>query len=248
MLLGIAAFAEGPAVANYAVLNNGFRIRHARHEEIGANTRLYLSSDLKSSYVDVPTASIAAYEQEELPPASVPQIPAATAAPRVQPPDVRMLAADAAERHQIDADFSGAVIRAESNGHPRAVSPKGAQGLMQLMPQTAAKLGVADTFDPAANVDGGTRYLRQLLELYHSDAVRALAAYNAGPERVEQYGGVPPYRETRAYVGRVIRDYNRRKLAQQPPTVAIRPAASSRNGDAAAHVSSKTIHTSDTSR
>jgi soluble lytic murein transglycosylase-like protein len=95
---------------------------------------------------------------------------------------------------------------------------------MQLMPKTASQLGVANPFDPKANVDGGTKYLRELIERYNFDLVKALAAYNAGPQRVEQYGGVPPYRETRAYVARIVRDFNKKKLAQQklaqksPPT------------------------------
>src|SRR5204862_1166347 len=106
---------------------------------------------------------------------------------------------------------------AESGFKPHAVSPKGAQGLMQLMPHTASQLGVANAFDPKANVEGGTRYLRELLERYNFDLVKALAAYNAGPHRVEQYRGVPPYYETRAYIARIIRDFNRQKLAENPP-------------------------------
>jgi soluble lytic murein transglycosylase-like protein len=105
------------------------------------------------------------------------------------------------------------VIRAESGFNVRAVSPKGAQGLMQLMPQTASQLGVQNAFDPQANVEGGTRYLRELLERYDFDLIKALAAYNAGPQRVEQYGGVPPYYETKAYVARIVRDFNKKKLA-----------------------------------
>jgi len=111
------------------------------------------------------------------------------------------------------------VIRAESGFNVRAVSPKGAQGLMQLMPQTASQLGVHNAFDPQANVEGGTRYLRELLERYNFDLIKALAAYNAGPQRVEQYGGVPPYYETKAYVARIVRDYNKKlaaKNASQP--------------------------------
>jgi soluble lytic murein transglycosylase-like protein len=106
------------------------------------------------------------------------------------------------------------VIKAESGFNVRAVSPKGAQGLMQLMPGTASQLGVPNAFDPQANVEGGTRYLRELLERYNFDLVKALAAYNAGPQRVEQFGGVPPYYETRAYVARIVKDFNKKKVAQ----------------------------------
>ena len=117
----------------------------------------------------------------------------------------------------IDPDFIHSVIRAESGYNAKAVSPKGAQGLMQLMPATAAKLGVRDSLDPANNIDGGSRYLRELLLRYNGDAIKALAAYNAGPESVEKYQGVPPYRETRSYVARVISDFNRRKLCPNKP-------------------------------
>ena len=86
---------------------------------------------------------------------------------------------------------------------------------MQLMPKTASHLGVQNAFDPQANIDGGTRYLRELLERYDFDLIKALAAYNAGPQRVEQYGGVPPYYETKAYVARIVRDFNKKKLAAQ---------------------------------
>ncbi len=121
----------------------------------------------------------------------------------------------ASHRYHLDPDLVNSVIRAESGFNPKAVSRKGAVGLMQLEPQTAAHLGVADPFDPGANVDGGTRYLRELLVRYNFDLIKALAAYNAGPRRVEQYHGVPPYYETQAYVGKIVRDFNRKKLAER---------------------------------
>jgi soluble lytic murein transglycosylase-like protein len=131
--------------------------------------------------------------------------------------------AAASGRYRLDPDLVNSVIRAESGFNVRAVSRKGAQGLMQLMPGTASKLGVPNAFDPEANVEGGTRYLRELLERYNFDLVKALAAYNAGPHRVEQYGGVPPYYETRAYVARIVRDFNRKKAAAK--RAAMQPGA-----------------------
>lgn len=111
---------------------------------------------------------------------------------------------DAARRHRIDPALVAAVIRVESNFSPRALSPKGARGLMQLMPATARRLGVGRVFDPRENVDGGTLYLSRLAERFgETDVERILAAYNAGEGAVEAYGGVPPYRETLAYVRRV---------------------------------------------
>jgi soluble lytic murein transglycosylase-like protein len=113
----------------------------------------------------------------------------------------------AAERYGVDADLIHCVIAVESNFNPKAVSPKNARGLMQLLPQTAAQLGVKDIFDPEQNVDGGTRYLRDLLKKY-SNLTLALAAYNAGPQRVDQYGRhVPPYLETMKYVQRIAKSY-----------------------------------------
>jgi soluble lytic murein transglycosylase-like protein len=121
----------------------------------------------------------------------------------------------ASATYHLDPDLVNSVIHAESGFNAHAVSPKGARGLMQLMPQTAGKLGVNDAFDPEANVTGGSRYLRELLERYNFDLIKALAAYNAGPERVEQYQGVPPFRETRAYVARIVHEYNTKKIAQE---------------------------------
>ncbi|HUF47013.1 MAG TPA: lytic transglycosylase domain-containing protein [Vicinamibacterales bacterium] len=114
---------------------------------------------------------------------------------------------DLAGRHGVDTELAHAVVRAESNYNPLAVSPKGAMGLMQLMPATAAQYGVTDPFDPAQNLDAGLRHLRRLLERY--DRRHALAAYNAGEGAVNRYGGVPPYRETQAYVRRILADVDR---------------------------------------
>jgi soluble lytic murein transglycosylase-like protein len=204
-LLVLVLAAASALAADIATLRNGFHIRHERREQNGTTTRLYLSAAPDSGYVDVSADQIVLLEHEEPPPA----LPAASL---VKPRDLRDLVNAASERHLVDADLIASVIHAESNFDPRARSPKGAQGLMQLMPGTAAHLGVQDAYQPEANVDAGSRYLRELLLRYHGDVVKALAAYNAGPERVEQYRGVPPYRETHAYVARVVRDFNRKKL------------------------------------
>ena len=239
--------------SDLAVLRNGFTIRHERRKVVGAVTRLYTSADDKS-YVDVPTDEIEHFETDETPaPAPAPAPPQVVAPapvmatkPTLVPSPAQKAAAPtvpistaktkpilnldqvvsaAGDKHLLDVDLINSVIKAESSFNPRAVSPKGARGLMQLMPKTASSLGVPNAFDPAANVDGGTRYLRWLLERYNFDLVKALAAYNAGPERVDHYGGVPPYFETKAYVARIIRDFNRKKLAQQKAEAASRKTA-----------------------
>jgi soluble lytic murein transglycosylase-like protein len=195
--------------AELAHLRNGFTIRHVSRQVEGDNVRLFLD-DAKSNYIDVASAEITGYEIDEsapAPAASAQSAPVASIDEHVK---------NYSEKQQIDPEFVASVIRQESRFNPKAVSPKGARGLMQLMPGTAQTLGVKDAFDPAQNIDGGTRYLRQLFEQYHGDTVKALAAYNAGPQRVDQYKGVPPYLETRLYVANIIRDYNRRKAAQQP--------------------------------
>lgn len=236
------------SAADTAVLRNGFSIRHERRQVIGAVTRLYVDGD-DSSFVDVPTSEIDHFEaapdesvQSKPAPQSNLQVSSASAS---HPVDLNEVVNAASGTYRLDPDLVSSVIRAESGFNVRAVSPKGAQGLMQLMPQTASQLGVQNPFDPEANVEGGTRYLRELLERYNFDLVKALAAYNAGPQRVEQYGGVPPYYETKAYIARIVRDFNRKKLAAkaaaQPP--ALSPAQKSAAGKPApTHVPAANPH------
>ncbi|HXH50699.1 MAG TPA: lytic transglycosylase domain-containing protein [Terriglobia bacterium] len=207
----------GQVGCQVAVLVNRFTIQYSRRETVDAVTRLWLCGvGGVTGYLEVPRQQIERFEHGEAPfPLASDSPPAAQA--REKPAvgnSIENLIRNVALRHQVDPDFVASVVKAESGFNPRAVSAKGAQGLMQLMPQTAEKLGVENAFDPTANVEAGTKYLRQLLELYGGDAAKALAAYNAGPQTVKQYGGIPPYRETRAYVVRIIRDFNAKKLEQ----------------------------------
>ncbi len=213
---------NGAEVCQVAVLHNGFSIQFSRREVSGEVTRLWLCADAGTGYVGVPSEQIQSFEPL---PAAVPPAPSvgaeaaetiASGRPAANGP-FNGLISGAAARHDIDPDFIASVVKAESRFNPAAVSPKGARGLMQLMPETAASLGVGNAFDPAANVEGGTTLLRKLLDQYAGNAQKALAAYNAGPERVKQYGGVPPFAETRAYIIRVIDDYNRKKIEQLHP-------------------------------
>ena len=121
--------------------------------------------------------------------------------------DLRAQATAAAHRHGLDPELVLALIGVESGFQPKAVSPRGAQGLMQLMPGTAAALGVADAFDAAQNLEAGARHLQSLVGRYAGDLPRALAAYNAGAGAVDRFGGIPPFPETRDYVRRVLRRY-----------------------------------------
>ena len=127
------------------------------------------------------------------------------------PVDFERLVAEAAQRHGLDPALVRAVVGVESGFEPQAVSSKGAQGLMQLMPATARDLGITDPFDPAANLDGGSRYLSALVARYEGDLPKALAAYNAGMGAVARHGGVPPYAETLRYVQRVLGRYQSAK-------------------------------------
>ncbi|MFT4114722.1 transglycosylase SLT domain-containing protein, partial [Silvibacterium sp.] len=139
-------------------------------------------------------------------------------------PEIQKLLAAPGQTHDLDVDLLAAVIKQESGGQTHAVSRTGARGLMQLMPGTASELGISDAFAPAQNVDGGTAYLDALLHRYHDNLPLALAAYNAGPGAVDRWHGIPPYAETRAYVARVIHEFNRRVALRQ---AAARSAARS---------------------
>src|SRR5208282_1995411 len=212
------------------------------HQVMGATTRLYFADD-DSSFTDVPTEEITGYEKDlTLPvPVTASTISASQASSPFgsinsesgkSAPALNEVVSTASAAYHLDPDLVNSVIHAESGFNARAVSPKGARGLMQLMPGTASRLGVNNAFDPGANVAGGSRYLRELLERYHFDLVKALAAYNAGPERVEQYQGVPPFHETRAYVARIVHEYNTKKIAQEKE--AKQKQASAKTGSKAA--------------
>lgn len=194
----------------YAVLQNGFRIYADRHEIVDGKTRLHTGS----GHMELPTGDIVRFEVEEyVPPPPPPPPPpktdvAQTKAP-APPPTPQELVELAAVNNGLRPEFVRSVAAVESAYRTAAISPKGAIGLMQLMPATAAELG-ANPHDPLQNADAGARYLRQLLLKYKDtpDPVRlALAAYNAGPGAVDKYRNIPPYRETQQYVERVLRKY-----------------------------------------
>jgi soluble lytic murein transglycosylase-like protein len=200
--------------AEHVTLRNGSEFDCLRQENVGDHVRLYLlpaRGQGSSNFIEVSAASVASVEIVPDPPQPVSEPLAET--DELTPAEMNHILLRAGAMHRIDADLLAAVVKAESNGNPHAVSRAGAQGLMQLMPSTASQLGVTDSFTPEQNIGGGTAYLDQLLTRYHDNAVLAVAAYNAGPAAVDRYHGVPPYRETRAYVARVIREFNRRKLA-----------------------------------
>jgi len=201
VLLPILLAAQAWA-GEYAVLSSGFRIRADRHERVGDVVRLYT----KDSVTELPAAVVTAFEQEDYvatPPAA---IPAPAAGAPVSPLDPKTLVRKAAIRSGLPQEFVESVAAVESALRPDAVSPKGAIGVMQLMPATARALS-ADPRDPEQNIDAGARLLRELLIKYDGDVVKALAAYNAGAGAVDRYQGLPPYRETQAYVDKVIKKY-----------------------------------------
>lgn len=200
LLAAVALLCAAPAAvrAEYAVLRSGRRLHITGYERAGSFVRL----QIVGGEVEVVAEELLRIEPEEV-------FPAARAS-ALDVPFAEIIRA-AALRHGVDEKLIVSVIAAESSFNPRAVSPKRARGLMQLLPETAARLAVSDMFDPEQNIDAGTRYLKELLTRYDQDIERALAAYNAGPERVEQYRGVPPYSETRTYIQRVTQKLNEQK-------------------------------------
>ena len=217
LLALVAATCLPVFAAEHITLRNGSEFDCVRQEPAGDRVRLYLASAITSTanYIEVATASVLRVETVADPPppaAAAPGLASSSTAP-LTPAEMHELLARAGALHHIDADLLASVIQAESAGNVRAVSRAGARGLMQLMPATASTLGVHDSFAPEQNIGGGTAYLDQLLTRYRDNIALALAAYNAGPGAVDRYHGIPPYAETRAYVARVIRAFNRRKLA-----------------------------------
>ena len=191
-----------------AVLVSGLRVHVDRHEGSGDVVRLYN----RDGIIELPAASIVEFEGDDyIPPPPAPSLPVAEApspAPEVKLASPKEMVRSAAARSGLPGAFVESVAKAESAFDPKAVSPKGAIGVMQLMPETARSLG-ADPRDPEQNIDAGTRLLRELLIKYDGDVAKALSAYNAGEKAVDRYQGIPPYSETQRYVNRVVRDYLR---------------------------------------
>lgn len=213
--LGAASLAFG---AERAKLANGFSIDCLHHAQVDGKMRLYTSAD-GSSYIEFPPGEVTGFETMPDPPPAA--VKASVTAPLTKT-DLGQILAGAGREHDLDVDLLASVVKAESAGNPRAVSRTGARGLMQLMPGTAAELGVKNSFAADQNVGGGSAYLDALLKRYGNNLALALAAYNAGPAAVDRYHGIPPYRETRLYVARVIREFNRRVRARESQTTASR--------------------------
>ncbi|HVS88976.1 MAG TPA: lytic transglycosylase domain-containing protein [Candidatus Acidoferrum sp.] len=200
LLLAVAPMGR----AEYIVLRNGQRLNVTGYQLLGDKYRLQVSGGT----VVVAAEDVAGIEPEEL---FTPPKPA----DNFKTPFHELIEAASAQ-YKVDADLITSVIAVESNFEPMAISRRNARGLMQLLPETAARLGVKDIFDPRQNINAGTRYLSDLLQRYNNDLVLALAAYNAGPEKVGKFGSVPPYAETISYVRRVKRAYENSKSGATP--------------------------------
>jgi len=213
LMLGIYTQA---ARAEYVVLKSGQRLVVTGYQLVGETYKLQLSG----GSAEIPAAQVVAIEPEEIFHSTLHSTPK----PTLTDIPYGAFISSAAEHHGVDADLIVSVITAESKFNPKAVSHKNARGLMQLLPETATRLGVKNIFDPQENIEAGTKYLRELLDRYDNNLILTLAAYNAGPQRIDQFKTVPPYRETISYVRRVQKTYNTRKKSQpastRPPTEA----------------------------
>lgn len=215
-----AAFAVVSSAAHAAeriTLTNGFDLtcdhRAPVNSANGSKVRLYMDAG-SANFIEVDASQIVSSQPITLPSAQPDPIPA-TPETNLTQAELGQLLVRAGAARDLDADLLASVVRAESGGRTHAISRAGAQGLMQLMPGTAAQLGVADAFAPGENIRGGTTYLDTLLRRYHDNLALALAAYNAGPAAVDRWHGIPPYRETQLYVARVIHEFNRRIAARR---------------------------------
>lgn len=209
LLLPLFLLATPGARAEYIVLRSGQRLSVTGYQLLDGKYRLQMNG----GFVEMPAEDVVAIEPEEV-------FTSARPAGAAKAPFADLIQA-AAARYEVDADLITSVIAVESNFDPKAVSRRNARGLMQLLPETAARLGVQNVFDPQENIGAGTRYLRDLLQRYGNDLALTLAAYNAGPERVQQYGRVPPFGETQSYVSRVKRAYGKRKSAASAAKPAV---------------------------
>ena len=238
IMAALAALYPFAHAAERVTLHNGFDYLCDHHALVDNHIRLYLSAG-EDNYIEFRPEEIAGIENlPDQPPTPKSDASAISTASQHSRQDAKLSPADLGEmltrarhEHNLDVDLLASLVKAESGGNSQAVSRAGAQGLMQLMPATAKDMGVADSFKPDENVRGGAAYLDQLLTLYHDNLALALAAYNAGPEAVDRYHGIPPYHETRAYVARVIHEFNRRVLAREAE--AKRAAAQARQAASA---------------
>ncbi len=217
ILVLFLAASVGASASELAVLSTGFKIHAASHVVDGDKIRLQTDQGA----IELLASSVSGFEQEEYtpplpPPIPVPAVKAPTPIPAAQPVSSKQMVSDAARQAGLPPELVHSVVRAESGYRTNALSPKGAIGLMQLMPGTAAALN-ANPYDPKQNVQAGVAYLRELLIRYENDphqVTKAIAAYNAGPGAVDKYKGIPPYRETIDYVNRVVRQYLKNQDAQ----------------------------------
>ena len=197
--MALAALAPG-ARADYIVLQTGQRIHVTGYERMGDSLLLTMTG----GSMELPAETVVRVDPEDT----------------FTPVKIKLLdmpfatfISESARAHGVAPELVASVIAVESNFNPNAVSWRSARGLMQLMPETAARFGVKQMFDPRQNIEAGTRYLKELLLRYNGDLALTLAAYNAGPDRVQQYRSIPPYRETRDYVRRVTEKFRSATLA-----------------------------------